>query len=127
MTRINDKWTGGVCSSIAQCPGSGTLCLSGVVQGFCTRLCDNRCPDQKGADFTLSYCVDIENIRPLYKQTPSVRYGLCLPRCDKKRFPKTGCRFGATCRKLELRKRPGKIRYVCVPVSAKRVQAQPSE
>tara|TARA_B100000609_G_scaffold191800_1_gene180975 strand:- start:2007 stop:3026 length:1020 start_codon:yes stop_codon:yes gene_type:complete len=115
--RINKGWTGGFCKGAEQCPGNDAICLKQPYGGLCSRFCDKFCVDQKGAAYTASYCIGLSSIRKTLPQLPSFRYGLCLSKCDKKRFPRTGCRIGTICKRLPLRKRSKRVESVCVPVS----------
>lgn len=113
--RFHRNWIGGVCTTSSACPSNQGVCLKQLWGGMCSQLCQRRCPQRRNKLST--YCVQLESIRRNYPHLPSFRFGLCLVACDKRTFPKTGCRVGTTCKIMPLRKRRGQYHQVCVPVS----------
>ncbi len=115
---VNAHWIGGVCEEQETCRYRKAICLTNVPLGYCTRLCQTYCPNSKGKHRTRAYCVDTKELRKHNKSIPSMGMGLCMTSCNFELFPKRGCRLGASCQAILIRRRQGNIlKRLCIPLS----------
>lgn len=99
------RWVGDACNQNSDCDFDGGFCQqssSGYPQGHCTRLCTQYCPDRAGRTFT--FCIP-----------QATGGGYCVLRCDKNKYPQTGCRLGYSCEKKKRINQASVEQEVCVP------------
>jgi MYXO-CTERM domain-containing protein len=102
---------GSGCSSDSSCSTGLCFVEDGDLfkQGMCSDSCDQICPDQEGAPET--FCVAYDPSTTSFMGDE----GYCFSRCDKTRYPGTGCRTGYTCAKMERHNDSWVQRNVCIP------------
>ncbi|MBI2897109.1 MAG: extensin family protein, partial [Deltaproteobacteria bacterium] len=103
------EFVGASCDADGECPYDEGICLGppeGFPCGHCSMPCDRLCPDQDGAPVT--FCIDGGEIGI----EPT---GYCVSRCDRDRFPASGCRQGYACAGLPRYGEEGVQQTVCIP------------
>lgn len=82
---VTGGWIGDTCRGTADCGYTGARCLllSNAKQKVCSLSCQRLCPDRVGERGT--FCID------------SGTGGVCVARCDVKRYPGVGCPAGEVC------------------------------
>lgn len=105
----NAAWIGGVCDSDRDCTFAGGRCqLDGQPYGTCTRDCSLTCPDQAGAGFSPTFCID--------GSWAARSEGACVTQCDATTYGASECPIGFHCVDANRYSMPATTARVCAPL-----------
>jgi len=104
---FNPGWIGSPCEADSECPYEGGRCLradEGFPGGVCSLRCERLCPDQRGARYAPTFCVESQ-VKGLS--------AMCVSQCNL-HLTRSGCRPGYVCTSLQ-RREARTTRLVCLP------------